>query len=624
MNTNEIVSENASKSSGKRPVLMGSIVKASQVTPARETLADGINAAITEAESKGMIDIAAEVEPFAIQPRYVCNGKGVFYIGVKTVDGETVEAEPMRLADPIELVGSGTDAGGHYYRVIQYRDKLTRQSKTAAIPSADIGSVQGFQRLQSWGITVYSGRAKREQLADYLQTEGSKERYTITNKAGWHDGAYILPSGEIIQPDKQGGKVIYHGDKSQAAAYQPSGSLAEWQREIAQYAAGNSRLCLALGVAFAAPLLPLIKAESGGFHLYGDSSDGKTTAALVSLSVWANPEDTKVTWKGTSHGFDNLAATRNDGLMVLDEISQAKRNVIGDTVYSVMNGTNKIQGAKDGGNRALSRWRVLLLSTGEKTPEAILRDTEDWNAGHATRLPSIPAFARYGIYDTLHGHAGGAELSEHLQQAAAHHHGTAGRTFVCLIDENTPAQTKERINAFMATLPELGSGQARRVALRFALVAAAIELAAPVTGLPAGVGMAGVKQCFDAWLAKAGAGKFEDRRIIKQGVDFMQLHGDSLRFIGWNDQQPYTNHSHAGYRKEAATKDGEPQYWIIPAVFEAEICQSFEPQKVCTVLHEIGWLVKPSGKGWKQKKYGKGRFFVLEGIEPPETDDNQE
>lgn len=112
MNTNEIVSENASKSSGKRPVLMGSIVKASQVTPARETLADGINAAITEAESKGMIDIAAEVEPFAIQPRYVCNGKGVFYIGVKTVDGETVEAEPMRLADPIELVGSGTDTAG--------------------------------------------------------------------------------------------------------------------------------------------------------------------------------------------------------------------------------------------------------------------------------------------------------------------------------------------------------------------------------------------------------------------------------------------------------------------------------------------------------------------------------
>ena len=46
--------------------------------------------------------------------------------------------------------------------------------------------------------------------------------------------------------------------------------------------------------------------------------------------------------------------------------------------------------------------------------------------------------------------------------------------------------------AFMATIPEL-SGQARRVAKRFAIAAAALELAAPVTGLPVGVGMAGVK-----------------------------------------------------------------------------------------------------------------------------------
>ena len=442
MNTSEIVSENASKSSVNRPILIGDIAAMLNSSPACETLSDGIDAALEEAEAKGVIDIAAETEPFTIKPRYVCDSKGVFYIGVKTVDGETVEAEPMRLADPIELVGSGTDAGGHYYRVFQYRAERTGQTKTAVIRRADTGNKQGFEYLKSCGIEVRAGNKAHELLENYLQSEGSKERYTITNKAGWHDGAYILPSGEIIQPDKQGGKVIYHGDKSQAAAYQPSGSLEEWQREIAQYAAGNSRLCLALGVAFAAPLLPLIKAESGGFHLYGDNTDGKTTAALVSLSVWANPEDTKVTWKGTSHGFDNLAAARNDGLLVLDEISQAKRNVIGDTVYSVMNGTNKIQGAKDGGNRALSRWRVLLLSTGEKTPEAILRETEDWNAGHATRLPSIPAFARYGIYDTLHGHAGGAELSEHLQQAAAHHHGTAGRAFVCLIDENTPAQTK--------------------------------------------------------------------------------------------------------------------------------------------------------------------------------------
>lgn len=562
------------------------------------------------------------IEPFIIKPRFVCNSKGVFYIGTKTTDGETVEAEPMRLADTIDIIGSGADTAGNYYRVIQYRDKLTRQNKTAVIPTADIGSNQGWQRLQAWGIAILSGRAKRERLADYLQEQGSKTRYTITDKAGWHDGAYILPSGEVIQSGSKDSKIIYNGDKSQAAAYQESGSLEQWQAEIAQYAAGNSRLCLALGTAFAAPLLSLLDAESGGFHLYGDSSDGKTTAARVALSVWGHPSDTLMTWQGTGLAFSNTAAARNDGLLVLDEIGQAAPRVIGNTVYGIMNGINKAQGAKDGGNRHQSRWRVLLLSTGEKTPDSIMRGIDDWNAGQATRLPSIPAAAQYGIYDTLHQHESGAALSEHLQQAANRHHGTAGRAFIHLIDDTTPAKAEERIAAFMATLPDL-SGQARRVARRFALAAAAIELAAPVTGLAAGVGMTGVKQCFYAWLTRTGAGKHEDMRIIKQASDFMQMHGDSLRFIGWNDTQPHTNSHHAGYRKPSERKDEPDEFWIIPAVFENEICQSFEPAKVCTVLHAAKWLIKVDNRRWKIQRYGKGRYYVMVGIEPPEQADQE-
>lgn len=44
----------------------------------------------------------------------------------------------------------------------------------------------------------------------------------------------------------------------------------------------------------------------------------------------------------------------------------------------------------------------------------------------------------------------------------------------------------------MQTLPSL-DGQARRVAKRFELVAAALELAHNITGLAQGVGMAGIK-----------------------------------------------------------------------------------------------------------------------------------
>jgi uncharacterized protein (DUF927 family) len=43
---------------------------------------------------------------------------------------------------------------------------------------------------------------------------------------------------------------------------------------------------LAISAAFAGPLLNLIDAESGGFHLRGASSIGKTTALVLAGSVW--------------------------------------------------------------------------------------------------------------------------------------------------------------------------------------------------------------------------------------------------------------------------------------------------------------------------------------------------
>ena len=578
------------------------------------------------------IDIAAHthnpaaIDPstladFQLTPRFEVNHRGTFWINIKTSkDGEVIEAEPIRLADPIDLIGSRVDANDDYYRIIRFKDKLSRQDKTLALPTGEIGTNACWQRLQSCGLFIASSKNKREKLADYLQEQGSKSAYQVSNKAGWHENAYILPSGETLQTNARPSKIIYNGDKSQAKAYTPSGTLAEWQQNIAQYAAGNSRLCLALGIAFAAPLLSLIHAESGGFHLFGDSSDGKTTAARVALSVWGKPSETLMTWQGTGLGFSNTATARNDGLLVLDEIGQATPKVIGNTVYSIMNGINKVQGAKDGGNRHLSRWRVLMLSTGEKTPDAIMHNNTEWNAGQNTRLPSIPASAEkgHGIYDTTHQFTNGAELSEHLKNATEQHYGEAGRAFIASINKHTPAKAQELIQAFMHTLPQL-SGQARRVAQRFALIAAALELAAPITGLTAGVGMIGIKQCFDDWVERNGTGKFEDERIIEQATAFMQLHAKGVRFTDWNHKIDATNHNHAGYykRKDKAELD---EWWIIPIVFEQEICQTFDTAKVCTILHGIDWLQRPSsGKGWKQRKYGHGRYYVLVGIEPPQN-----
>ncbi|STZ76861.1 DUF927 domain-containing protein [Bergeriella denitrificans] len=489
----------------------------------------------------------AEIDYQPIKPRFDINGKGIFWIGTKAdKDGNVEECAPLRLADPIDIIGQGKDSSGQHCRVIQFTDPTTRQSRRAVLPSAEIGTQSGWQRLQSYGLTIHSGRMKRERLADYLQTEGSKARFQITDKAGWHGKAYILPSGEILAPaDTDSSNIIYHGDTSTDTAYTVSGSLTDWQHEIAAKAAGNSRLCLAIGTALAAPLLALLNEQNGGFHLYGDSSDGKTTAALAGLSVWGNPAALKMAWRGTDLGFSNAALARNDGLLVLDEIGEAHPKTISKTAYSVINGKSKIQGAKDGGNRAAQEWRVLLLSTGEYSLQAYMERTgEKWEAGQAVRLPSIPA-------------------------------------------------------------------------------AAALELAADITGLPAGVGMAGVKQCFDDWYAINGAGKYEDRRIIDAAAAFLSRYADTPRFVDWSSQT--TNHNHAGYRRPAqdpeANRAGINEYWIIPDVVKVEITQGTDLNKACRVWYDAGWLLRnEADQRWTRKKRGKGSHYVFQGMTPPDND----
>ena len=175
------------------------------------------------------------------------------------------------------------------------------------------------------------------------------------------------------------------------------------------------------------------------------------------------------------------------------------------------------------------------------------RAGEPWEAGQAVRLPSVPAAARYGIYDTLHGFANGATLSDHLQQAAAQYHGTAARAWLSKL-QTIPADTVRAAHAaFLSTLPDL-DGQAARVARRFALAAAALELSAEITGLAAGIGTAGIKQCFEDWFAANGTGKHEDRQIIRSMAAFMQQHSHGMRFVDWHSE--YTNRDHAGYRRE--------------------------------------------------------------------------
>ncbi|XXQ68144.1 DUF927 domain-containing protein [Neisseriaceae bacterium B1] len=559
------------------------------------------------------------IETYTPSPRFETTEKGVFYIAL---DNDGNEKPPMQLSSCIDIIGSGIHTNGEAYRMIQYTHNVTREKRIAAIPCSAIGS--NWSYLQGIGITIYSGRLKRERLADYLQTQGSREQWLITDKAGWINGAYVLPNGDIITPAEpleptgpnQTMRVFYNGDKSQAQAYQVSGSLKDWQENVARYAQHNSRLCLAIGTALAAPLLKLLKIESGGFHLQGKSSIGKTTAVNLSLSIFGEPENLLLSWKGTGLSFQNIAAARNDGFVVLDEIGQAAKKVVSDTAYSLFNGMNKLQAQKEGGNRALTRWRVLALSTGEKTPENYLRGMDDWNAGQNVRLPTLPADTGKGkgIYDTLHGFKDGGALSDHLNQQTAQYHGIAGRAFIAQLSPEKIQLARNHAAQFMAELPPQIKGQAYRVAKRFALIAAALEIATDITGFAAGQGKEAIQDCFYAWLAVNGSGDREEKLIIEAVENHFAQYAYTARYALKGAKHSYDHsNNHAGYYEN----DGETRFmYVLPIVIESEILPTHEKRQIRETLHGIQWLLKDKERFLHQLTGGI-RYYKFKGVTPP-------
>ncbi|SFZ78007.1 DUF927 domain-containing protein [Chitinimonas taiwanensis] len=533
-------------------------------------------------------------------PRVAVTEQGVCYVGTK-VDAQTgavTELPPMWLCDKLEIIGRGTDEGGEHYRILSWQSRGNRHTQIKAIPLSQIGERASWAMLRAHGLALATNRRALEQLAAWLQTGGSDTMHQVTERGGWLHGAYVLPSGEIIgTPDVP---LFYLGDQSHANAYKVKGSVDGWRDSVAALARGNTRPMLAIGAALAAPLLGLVGLESGGFHLYGPSGCGKTTSANVGASVWGLPREQLLNWDATAIALANAAAARNDGLMLLDEMGQGSPEAVSMAAYRLFNGTGKMQGAKEGGNRDMLRWRVLVLSTGEIDLAAFMQGGgRRTRAGQEVRLASLPADAGQGLgaFETLHGHENSNALARALDEAVQAEHGTAGRALVAHVAANRPALAKRLQLASLAPDYLAGlhaveaSGQVRRVAARFAVTGEALEIAteAGLTGWAAGEGHAAMQRCFHDWLKRYGLGNREESQVIEQAEAWFAANAFA-RFIDWHDagsdREPLMPNC-AGYRRRTDTG----VYWLVfPGVFCDELAEGFDKTMAASTLAKVDML----------------------------------
>jgi uncharacterized protein (DUF927 family) len=534
--------------------------------------------------------------------RFELTQNGVSYIGPDDKDGNP--KPPVWICAPLHVVASTRNSkSSEWGRLLEWRDPDGIRHQWAMPIELLQGDGADVRReLAQQGLPISPGKLARDLLATYLQVWRVDERARCVNRLGWHGGVYVLP-GEVV--GHNGERVVFQNAGYVEPAFSVAGTVEEWRENVARLARGNSRLELAICIAFAGTLLELAGEDSGGFHLHGPSSSGKSTALKVGASVWGKPDHPDPYWRSwrmTTNGLEGLAALHNDGMLILDELSEADPREAGEAAYLLANGLGKARAARNGTARPSASWRLLFLSSGEETLSALMaRAGQKPTVGQEIRLAEISADAGAGLgtFDELHGSANGATFSTAVKDAASRYHGATGAEWLRLVVRDKAkldTVLRDGIRQFVAEfVPKGAAGQVERVARRFGLVAVAGEIATSykLTGWNEGESITAVGKCFVAWLdGIGGTGNREERALLAQVRSFFGANGAS-RFQDTSiEDQRIINR--AGFFRSAS--DGQREYLVLPGCFRGEVCAGFDPKSAAKILRERGWLLTGSDR----------------------------
>lgn len=549
----------------------------------------------------------------SVEGGYSMTAAGLFW-----TDPDDPHKPHLRLCGPFEVLAETRNGNGEAWGILLgWRDHDGRPHEWALPRSMLAGDCSEMRaRLLDGGLYVTQNRKGRELFAAYLANKRVEMRARCVEAIGWHGHAYVTP--KEVFGDTAGEKVILQTIAA-VTEFESKGTFEDWKRDIAALAEGNSRLALALSVAFVGPLLHLVGEESHGFHFSGGSSSGKTTALRVAASVMGAPLHT---WRTTDNAAEGLARAANDGLLLLDELSQVDGRAADAMAYMLGNGQGKGRMRKDTSNKPVSSWRLAFLSTGEVgLAEKIGETGKRAKAGQSVRMIEVPADAGKGhkLFETLHRFTGGDDLARHLRTATDSHRGHALRPFLVHITANLSAVTdalKAEIRRWLAdNLPPKADGQVSRVASRFALAAAAGQLATDIGVLPWPKDEArrAAATCFRAWLNhRGGTGAAETEAGLSQVRAFIEMHGEA-RFAPTDKPDSPRIINRAGFVREDDT--GRLEYLVLPEAWKNEVCKGLDAVAVARDLAGRG-LLRPDAGGKSSRSVtipglGKVRVYVL-------------
>lgn len=350
-----------------------------------------------------------------------------------------------------------------------------------------------------------------------LLSQDIKGRAVILKKPGFYETGYLLANNKRIGFEGAIKPYLDPECKLDTPIVHNLGELDDWKNYVAVLALSSSCLMLSLTTSLSAYLTRWVGIESGGFHIFGDSSMGKSTSLYFAESV-RGPRQGLGSWDFSETGITDYMTGHNDSLITLDEIKNLDENPV-KAYQKASKITHKITSGQvrklssryqDGAQQQSICWRVVALSTGELS---LTEHADEGNAkrmhGEEVRLIDVPADAGkgLGIFEKLpHDIKSPHELAKLIDERTNLYYGTAYIKFLEKMTEQLNKDKMKFIKVIRSKMDyflnkhnvDFNNGFQVRFAERFALSYAAGSLAVKYGVLPFKKKdvMRGVSKCY--------------------------------------------------------------------------------------------------------------------------------
>lgn len=576
----------------------------------KDEAADEVSAFISEA-----IELLPDLSPIPkghlAKPMQWENGyfysleTGLYRVKIDDHDKEI----KYQITSPIVLLGEArNDKNADWQKYVQIIDKDHNKHNILISYESLLGdALEALRLLVNQGLTPPTSKGKHL-LIEYLNHFPLEKRFLCVSRTGWRNDVYVFSNKTFGQGD-----YVFYSEN--ISPYSTHGSFEAWQ-QLSLRMEPHKLGVFSFSCAFAGTLIEPLNEESGGFHLYGNSTDGKSTLTKAACSIWGSPFEGQNkfpnSWRTTDNALENSAELRNDNFMVLDELKQASARTVSKVAYMLANNDGKDRMRRSIKIQAKRTWNLIFLSTGEITlKEHLRRDHLTLDAGQELRFAHIQSDQKYGYgaFETLDGFSTAQDLADHIKALASNNYGHVGEIWLEYLVQNKMdliQQAQQMIKQFIHDFANQASSQIQRVAKRFAIVACAGELAtqAKITGWQKGRAYAAVGECFKSWLNEFGTiDSLEDQNILQHIKLFFEQHG-SARFEDIELKRDSSGEiiKPRIYNQIGYYDDDSKCFIVSVSMFETEICKGFNINKAKEVLRQHQWIVCENGRYTKRVK----------------------